>query len=825
MNPERWQRLEALFLRLEDLDCAGQKALLDSECGDDPDLRRQLRGMLREVGRDSTEDWIGASVKSVLPRNLDRVPERLGRYRVTGEIGRGGLATVLSAERDDQVYRQRVAIKLIRRGLDTDDILRRLRQERQILARLQHPSIAQLIDGGSTDDGRPFVVMEYIEGRPIDAFCRSLPLSDRLELFVTVCDAVQYAHRNLVIHRDIKPANILVTADGQPKLLDFGIAKLLEPGQHDAENAAHTAAGVRLLTPEYASPEQIRGEPLTTASDVYSLGVLLFELLTDDRPYSRRTGDRRARESSVQERPVERPSSRIRSMAHSAKQQDRPSERDARAVVGDLDNIVLMALRQEPERRYGSVEQLAEDVRRHLQDLPVRARADTWGYRLSKFVRRHRLPVAIASLSAVLLIAISLVAMRQAQLANRGRLASEQLSELMVDLFEMPDPGEVRGNTVTAREILDRGAEQVPGELEDQPQVQALFMDTIGRVYKNLGLYDRAGELFVGAVDLRRDDEPLAQAESQNHLGEIRFLQGKFDEAEALFRQSLELRRRALGEDRPELAESYTNLGASSFVRRDFTNAERLWSQALELRQRHLGDHGDLAELHDNLAALREVQGRPTEAESHLRQALDLHSRHHGPTHYETLRTVANLAALLHSQGNLEAAEPLYRRAREGQIQVLGADHPQVAKSSTNLAALLMRRGQLDEAETLLGEALNVLRQKLGDGHFETTYPMIHLADLLARRDEALSQDRAAALYREVHRIRVAALPADHGHQINPMLGLGRLQVARRQWQEAIATLETTTDLCRRIRGPRHADTLEAEELLLQARTALEQQL
>ena len=824
MNPQRWQRLEALFLRLEELDHGAQEALLEAECGDDPELRRELEGMLQQVKRDATDDWIGDSVKSVLPRNLDRVPERLGRYRVTGEIGRGGLATVLAAERDDQEYRQRVAIKLIRRGLDTDDILMRLRQERQILARLQHPNIAQLIDGGSTEDGRPFVVMEYIEGQPIDTFCRPLPLRDRLQLFVTVCEAVQYAHRNLVIHRDIKPANILVTADGQPKLLDFGIAKLLHPGQHDAEQAAHTAAGVRLLTPEYASPEQIRGEPLTTASDVYSLGVLLYELLTGDRPFRRPSRDLRGWGGTIRDQPLQRPSSRIRSRGLNAEAKSRSHGRDVKAVAGDLDNIVLMALRQEPERRYGSVEQLAEDVRRHLQDLPVRARADTLGYRLSKFVRRHRLPVAIASLSAVLLIAISLVAVRQAQLANRGRLASEQLSELMVDLFEMPDPGEARGNTVTAREILDRGAEQIPGELEDQPEVQALFMDTIGRVYKNLGLYDRAGELFVGAVDLRRDDEPLAQAESQNHLGEIRFLQGQFDEAEALFQQSLQLRRQALGEDRPELAESYTNLGASSFVRRDFTTAERLWTQALELRQRHLGDHGDLAELHDNLAALREVQGQPTEAESHLRQALDLHARHHGPTHYETLRTVANLAALLHSQGDLEAAEPLYRRAREGQIQVLGADHPQVAKSSTNLAALLMRRGRLDEAETLLEEALSVLRQKLGGGHFETTYPMIHLADLLARRDEASSQDRAAALYREVHRIRVAALPADHGHQINPLLGLGRLQVARRQWQEAIATLETTADLCRRIRGPEHADTLEAEELLQQARTALERQ-
>ena len=817
MEPSRWRRLEALFLRLETLDPRAQRELLDSECGNDVDLRQQLEGMLQELDRD--DDWIGESIKEVIPRNLDRIPARLGRYRVTGEIGRGGLSTVLSAERDDREYSQRVAIKLIRRGLDTDDILLRLRQERQILARLQHPNIAQLIDGGSTDDGRPYVVMEHIEGRPIDVFCRGLSVNDRLELFVTVCEAVQYAHRNLVIHRDIKPANILVTEDGQPKLLDFGIAKLLEPGLHGTENAAHTAPGRQLLTPEYASPEQIRGEPLTTTSDVYALGVLLFELLTDERPFNLRKGDRKGWEEAICERGPPRPSSRLRMAAQADEGDRRSAARDVRAMAGDLDNIVLMALRKEPERRYGSVEQMADDVRRHLEDLPVRARADTLTYRLSKFVKRNRFPVAIASLSAVLLIAISLVALRQAQLANHGRLASEQLSELMVDLFEMPDPGEARGNTVTAREILDRGAAKIPGELLGQPEVQALFLDTIGRVYKNLGLYQRAGEVFVDAVDLRRQGDSLARATSQSRLGEIRYLQGDFDQAQALFEEGLSLRLQALGEDHAELAESYSNLGAISFVRRDFETTESLWMRALEIRQRDLGDHGDVAELHDNLATLREVQGRADDAEHHLRQALDLHARHHGETHHETLRTVANLAALLHASDDLAAAEPLYRRALAGQIEVLGKDHPQVARSSSNLAALLTSSGELDEAEALLTEALRIQRQRLGEGHFETTYPMIHLADLLTGRGEA-SYDEAEALYREVHRIRSASLPEDHAHQIGPLLGLGRLQLERQRHRQAAETLETVAKLCLRIHGVQHAQTREVQEMLRLARDA-----
>ncbi|MEM1177589.1 MAG: serine/threonine-protein kinase [Acidobacteriota bacterium] len=813
MTPERWRRLEELVVRLEPLAASARRAVLDSECANDPELRGVLEGMLEELGRDETQDWIGSSIHGSLPEDLHQIPDRLGPYRITGEIGRGGLAVVLAAERDDREFTRRVAIKLIRRGLDTVDLLLRLRQERQILARLNHPNIATLIDGGSTDDGRPFVVMERIDGKPIDVYGRDLPLRERLELFVEVCEAVQYAHRNLVIHRDIKPANILVTAEGRPKLLDFGIAKVLQPTA-DSDRVAKTVPGLRLLTPEYASPEQLRGEPLTTATDVYSLGVLLYELLTGERPHALLLGDHRALEAAIASAPPERPSQRLL-RRHEASAKPR-----GKAVTGDLDNIALMALRPEADRRYVSVEQLADDIRRYLGDMPVRARADTVGYRVAKFIRRHRLAVSVAAVSAVILVALSLVAWRQARLATQGRLASDRLSEMLVSLFELPDPGDGRGATITALEILDRGAVQAL-DLEEQPETQARFLDTMGRVYNNLGLYPRAEDLFEQAVALRRDlDEPLALAESLNHLGEARYHLGHIDRAEAHFEESFAIRRRAIGEDRLEQAGTLTNLGAMRLWRRDAEAAERLWRQALDIRRRHQGEHGDLAELHDNLATLLAQQGRTEEAERHLTTALDLHRLYHGEGHFETVRTMANLAALLHNSGDRDEAEDLYRHALAAQVQALGEDHPQVSRIQTNLAALLAFENRLVEAEELLRRALGSLRSRLGDDHLEVTYPMLHLADLLVKEGPA-RYDEAAEFFGEVRRVRRLASPADSPLQLNPLMGIARLERLRGQPAAArLAALEAQA-LSLQLHGAEHYDTEEANAILRWAEETL----
>src|ERR1700730_13812532 len=398
---ERWARVKELFEAAVDLDSNQRASLLDKECGGDEPLRGKIESFLKS---DEQTDGFIEQPAFAIPHDLfpDNVEEsfagrQFGAYQIIREIGRGGLGAVYLAARADDEYRKQVAIKVIRRGLDTEDILRRFRTERQILAQLDHPNIARLIDGGTTDDGLPYLVMEYVSGEPINAYCNANALltTERLRLFRKVCAAVTYAHQNLIIHRDLKPSNILVTQEGEPQLLDFGIAKLLSTAD---EWFTQTIPALRVMTPEYASPEQVKGDKIMTTSDVYSLGVLLYELLTGQRPYRLKTRAPEEIARAITDQEPERPSTAVTRVSNSP--QSDPSRtggfRNPKSLRGDLDNIVLKAMRKEPARRYASVGQFSEDIRRHLTGLPVVARKDTVSYRAGKFVSRHRIRAAAA---------------------------------------------------------------------------------------------------------------------------------------------------------------------------------------------------------------------------------------------------------------------------------------------------------------------------------------------------------------------------------------------------------------------------------------------
>ena len=416
MESERWQRIESVFHSV--LDCVPERraALLESACIGNPELRTEVESLLavyQKTGftrRGAFQDGF-----KLLEKRADQQQQgrQIGPYRIVREIGCGGMGAVYLAARADEVFEKVVAIKVIRRGLDTDDVIHRFRSERKILATLDHPNITRLLDGGTTDDGLPYFVMEYIEGEPIDHYCdaRKLNVTERLKLFQGVCAAVRYAHQNLVIHRDIKPGNVLVTKEGVPRLLDFGIATLLAP---EGTSADATVTIVRPLTPEYASPEQVRGEPITTASDVYSLGGLLYRLLTGHRPYRSAMSSPAEIEEAVCHEVPAKPSLAVlyedslrsgeaaggTAQSVSATREGTPHKLHRR-LAGDLDNIILMALRKEPQRRYASAEQLSLDITRHLGNLPVMARPDSAGYRAAKFVARHKAGVAGATLLGI----------------------------------------------------------------------------------------------------------------------------------------------------------------------------------------------------------------------------------------------------------------------------------------------------------------------------------------------------------------------------------------------------------------------------------------
>jgi non-specific serine/threonine protein kinase/serine/threonine-protein kinase len=588
---ERWARVKQLFEAVADLAPNERASVLRDECDGDTALRREVESLLESDSQ--SDDFIEQPVLEI-PRDLfPEAPDeslagrQFGAYQIIREIGRGGLGAVYLAARADDEYRKEVAIKLVRRGLDTDDILRRFRNERQILAQLDHPNIARLIDGGTTDEGLPYFVMEYVNGEPIGAYCdaHSLGTTERLNLFRKVCAAVTYAHQNLVIHRDLKPSNILIAADGEPKLLDFGIAKLL--GQ-DEEALAQTITGQRVMTPEYASPEQVKGDKIMTTSDVYSLGVLLYELLTGRRPYrlKTRSADEIARAISEQE--PERPSTAATKVDH-----PQSSILNPRSLRGDLDNIVLMAMRKEPARRYSSVGQFSEDIRRHLEGLPVIARKDTLRYRSEKFIRRHKVGAA-----AVALIALSLIggiiatvsqakrATRQARVAARERdharrrfddvrhLSNALLFEIAPKIERLPGATEARQSMLTqSLKYLDSLARESGDDLALQNELAAA--------------YEKVGDLQGNPTN----PNLIALADSLT----------SYEKANAIRRKLLEINSKDSGQRRL-LANNYRVLGDIRWQTKEPAESLKNSEAALSLYQELLADAPDSTELRMALA-------------------------------------------------------------------------------------------------------------------------------------------------------------------------------------------------------------------------------
>jgi eukaryotic-like serine/threonine-protein kinase len=694
---------------------------------------------VRSGGHDPESPGAGAEARDPASER------RIGPYRILRELGHGGMGTVYLAARADEHFEKRVALKVIRSGADSAEVVRHFKRERQILAGLDHANIAKLLDGGTTDDGLPYLVMEYIEGKPLLTYCDSgsLSIAERLKLFQAVCSAVQYAHRNLVVHRDIKPGNILVADDGSPRLLDFGIAKLVTP---ELPGEAPTATAM-LMTPEYASPEQARGELITTATDVYSLGVVLYELLTGHYPY--RLPSRQPLDvlRAVSEQEPECPSDTIQRTEEKTAPRDAPPirvtpesvartregtpEKLRRRLRGDLDNILMLALRKQPQRRYASVEAFSDDIRRYLNGMPVRARKPSLGYRAGKFVKRHVAGVVASVVVLVLLIgfavAMALQSAREARerkLAQKERATAQQVSAFLVDLFKVSDPSQARGNTVTAREVLDKGAEKIATELKDQPEVRATLMDTMGSVYVNLGLYDKAVPLLRDALETRKavlGAEHLDVGRSLFNLAVLLRRRGDYAAAESLHREALALRRRLLGNEHPDVARSLNNLGLVLADKGDYLGAEAFYREALAMRRKLLGErHRDVAGTLNNLANVLKQRGDYAAAEGIYREALAIVREQFGHEHPDVAMNLDNLADLLALKGDFAGAETLFRETVPMLRKLLGSQHPTVAVSLLNLADMLCLERKPAEAEPIAREALAIFRKALPAGHMYT---------------------------------------------------------------------------------------------------------
>ncbi len=633
--------------------------------------------------------------------NLGR---RVGPYRIERRLAGGGMGIVYLAVREDD-FEQRVALKLVRPKLGTVEVLRRFYEERQILARLQHPSIARILDGGTTGDALPFFAMEYVEGEPIDRYCENhgLALARRLELFREVCAAVHFAHQNLVVHRDLKPGNILVTPEGVPKLLDFGIAEILGAAPEAAD-----APGEHPMTPDYASPEQILGQPVTTASDVYSLGVLLYRLVSDRSPYHMAGLDAQRRAERIRGSEPKPPSAAV----------DRPL---ARRLAGELDAIVQKAMHKEPGRRYASALQLAEDLRRHLADLPVEAFAGSWFYRARKLARRHRWAVAVAWLVVVFALTATVLwrqAVHQRAQAERAQLRAEKVSTFLADLFRSADPDMARGESLTVREVLDRSREKLAGELAQEPEIRAELLTTLGTVYNNLALYREARELKQAALHSRLAADPGDRpdlAADLNNLGRLDYDLGSYAAAEERFREALAMWQR-LG-DEAGVVVALRNLAAVLMQRGETAQALELHARVLEIQRRLYGSEDpEVAATLYSLGALHRIRGEPEKAEPILRRALGIYSQSFGPRHTRIAAVESSLGRVLYALGRLPEAREHHERALGIRRELLGDDHVEVANSGKHLAAVLLAQGEAEAAGQLLETALDVLRRKRPEG-------------------------------------------------------------------------------------------------------------
>ncbi|MEM7613030.1 MAG: tetratricopeptide repeat protein, partial [Pseudomonadota bacterium] len=818
---------EAIFNQAIDLPPAERAEFLERACKDDPDLRKEVEAWLaadESPTGDTMPDY------SAVEGGLDiLLGSRVGAYEIQKKIGEGGMGAVYLAERADDEFEQTVAIKFLTLGLLLGAGKRRFFSERQILAGLNHPNIARLLDGGTTEAGVPYLVMELVEGQTIHDYCRQheLNTAERLRLFQKVCSAVQYAHQNLVIHRDIKASNILVGKDGEPKLLDFGIAKLSDPGASSGA-APVTQADMRMLTPESASPEQIKGERITTATDVYALGLLLFRLLTGRFPYHVDGNTPQQFYRAILETDPDRPSTIVAKADDQRTdiRDDLSPQRLSKELRGDLDTIVLATLRKEPERRYATVRQLSEDVGNYLDDKPVMARSDSWSYRSSKFFRRHRLGVA-ASVAALAVI-VSLVTFYTLQLteerniAQRERDTAEQVSDFIVDIFRVSDPSESRGNSITAREVLARGAATIDTSLAAQPLVKARVSSVLSEVHYGLGLYPEAAQFAEQASALQlanNPGRPELAASAQELLGNARVYLGELEPASTAFEQALAIRTETLGPEHPQTLNTMANLGDTLKRLGRVDEGEALCSAAFEKHQQ-VEDVVIRSWIMACHAGNLDNQADYTGAESLLREVADMQLTEFGAEDPGYLNTMNDLANALSNQSRHDEAIAIYDEVLATRERVLGPKHRHVLEVLINRGWDYHNNGNYDAAEADVGRAMGLVNEGIDDNGIWRAHALRLQGAVALMRGRF---DEAEGMLLEAIELGSKVLLRPHIEIVAASRSLGALYTSQRRLDEAERFFRQSLEETEQIYGQLHQSTIGANVMLAGLQMAREQ--
>jgi serine/threonine-protein kinase len=807
-----WRRIEEVFLAALEQPADKRAAFVQEACGDNAPLRGEVIAMLRS--HEDTGDFMERPAYQenaqllVGQEGALKIGEQIGHYRILSLLGEGGMGEVYLAE--DLSLGRKVAVKLVRPGFGGANLLRQFQREERILAGLTHPNIARLYGGAVTPNGVPYFVMEYVEGERLDSYCdsRRLGLRERLELFRKICAAVSYAHRHLVIHRDLKPANIRVGPDDEPKLLDFGIAKLL-----DEENAATPEQTVTLssaMTPDYASPEQLRGEPMTTATDVYSLGVILFELLTNQKPYPTKSRSISEVSRAITDQVPTRPSTAAASGGSSNFE-----IRNPRMLRGDLDNIVLTAIRKEPTRRYSSVGQFSEDIRRHLEGLPIVARKDTVGYRATKFVQRNRIAVAAAAIVVLAIVAGLIVSLWQARQARAQRDVAQRINTFLQDVLGAAAP-EVKGIDVKVSDLLNDASTRAKTELASQPNVMADVLMTLGRTYISLT------EPVKAETDLRAGLEASLKAHGELHpttamtmgwLGLALAYRGKAEEGEKISRKAVELQRTLHPKGHEDLGVSLYALGLNLINKNEPKAARPILQEAVELIRKHLGDNtGYHMTSLVMLATAEQGAGDVEAAEKLFRQAIDTGNR--VPARYRVFlaQAQAYLGGLLTNKGALAEAEAVLRQSEALYRELFGGEaNANVGTIKGQLGFLYFLQGDYARAEDESRKALDPLRKSLGAENTVTLSAQVTLGLALTRLDRAAEGE---PYLREAVAVREKLAPKGDFIIAHTSSMLGECLTAQKRFAEAEPLLVNGYNDLKAKVGDQNRRTIDARQRL-----------
>jgi serine/threonine-protein kinase len=858
MDSARWERMQALFHDAVDLPAAERDAFLTAACGDDLELLSEVRGAIEEDQRGASllDRGVAYAANRVLQNEATTVQE-IGPYRIVRVLGEGGMGVVFLAERTD--LGSQAAIKILRDAWLSPARRQRFASEQRTLAGLNHPSIARLYDAGALSDGTPWIVMEYVPGVPLTEHCRaqSLPLTERLRLFRAVCDAVLYAHRHLVIHRDLKPSNVLVTAAGDVKLVDFGISKQLGNAAVEV-----TRTGARLMTPAYAAPEQVRGEPTGLHTDVYSLGVILYELVTGRLPFDLSASTPHEAVQIVVERDPPRPSALADADPHAV------LSSIGRTSRGDIDVLCLTAMHKDPARRYQTVETLMRDLDHYEKREPLEARPDAISYRARKFVRRNWR--ALSASAAVLAVIVGLVTFYTMRLTGARNAAlieaarAQRIQELMLNLFTGGEEAAGPAEDLRVVSLIDRGVLEADN-LTTEPAVQVSMYRTLGGIYQRLGNLTKAESLLQTSLDRRRalfgGDHPDV-AESLVAMGLLRVGQAKFDEAERFVRDGLEMSRRVLASDDPAIARATTALGLvleergaypeaiatleeaarlhsarqaasadlaatlrelfnSQFYAGNFATAEDIGHRVLAMTRQVSGDrHALVAEDLINLGAVRYERGQYAEAERYYRDALVITEGWYGAEHFKTGSNLTMLGRSLQMQQRLDDASELLRRAVAIQERVFGPVHPRVASAVNDLGAVALRRGHFDEAEAAFRRMSDIYTSVYGTKHYLIGIAVSNIGSVYTARQDHL---RAEPFYREAVAMYEATQGAQHLNTGIGRIKLGAALVGQQRYREAETELLTGYDILAKQTSPSVSWLKSARENLVKLYTVSNQ--